>query len=330
MIATIAGALVPAVVTLMLGYLAARRRDFGSTDAPILTRMVIAYALPLAIFADTVRTTRAELVQDLPLVIALTAAVIGLYCVVFVACRVLFRFPRNESVLFALAASAPDAPFFGPAVIGYLYGPGGSIPVAVGSILINLTVVPLTVILLTVYAGPGAVQPDGRSAAAPGAVPDAPRSADMAAKVVVALKEPLVWLPLLGFLIVLGGIPVPALLTESLSLLGRAASGVALFAAGVILAGYRVTVTGPVLFVVLVKNVLQPAVVWVGLLTLGYTSPLLGEAVVTAALPVVTIVAMLGVRYQVAKTEAASALFISMTATLVTVGAFIALTSGRN
>ena len=95
-----------------------------------------------------------------------------------------------------------------------------------------------------------------------------------------------------------------------------------------ILAGYRVTVTWPVLFVVFVKNVLQPALVWAGLLALGYTNPLLGEATVTAALPVITITAMLGVRYQVARTEAASALFLSMTATLLTVGLFIALTSG--
>jgi malonate transporter and related proteins len=315
MIATIAGALVPAVVTLMLGYLAARRRDFGSTDAPVLTRVVIAYALPLAIFAGTVRTTRAELGQDLPLLAALAAAVIGLYGVVFVTCRALFRFPRNESVLFALAASAPDAPFFGPAVVGYLYGAGGSIPIAIGSLLINLTVVPLTVILLSVGAGPEA-----------GHGP-APR-AGVAAGVVAALKEPLVWLPLLGFLVVLLGIPMPALLTESFELLGRAASGVALFAAGIILAGYHVKVTGPVLFVVFVKNVLQPALVWVGLLSLGYTNPLLGEAVVTAALPMITIVAMLGVRYQVAKTEAASALFISMMGALITVGVFIALTGG--
>ena len=49
----------------------------------------------------------------------------------------------------------------------------------------------------------------------------------------------------------------------------------------------------------------------------------LGEAVVTAALPMLVIVAMLGVQYQVAETEAASALFISMVGSLITMGAFI-------
>ena len=329
MIATISGALVPAVVADMLGYLAARRRDFGSSDAPILTRMVITYALPLAVFVGTVRTTRASLGQDLPLLIALAAAVISVYCVIFVVCRYRLRLSPAVSVLFAMAASAPDAPFFGPAVVGYLYGTGGSIPVAIGSLLINITVVPLTVVLLSVYAGQGTAQPQGRSApvATPEQAPYTLTRADVVGKMVVAFKEPLVWLPLLGFIIVLSGIPMPTLLTDSLELLGRAASGVALFAAGVILAGYRVKVTGSVLFLVFVKNIVQPALVWVALLALGYTSPLLGEAVVTAALPMVTIVAMLGVRYQVAQTEATSALFISIMATLITVVIFIAITN---
>ena len=222
MIATISGALVPAVVTVMLGYVAARRRDFGSNDAPILTRMVITYALPLAIFVGTVRTTRASLVQELPLLIALAAAVIGVYCVIFVVCRYRLRLSPAVSVLFAMAASAPDAPFFGPAVVGYLYGTGGSIPVAIGSLLINITVVPLTVVLLSVYAGQGAAQPQGRAtlpAAAPEQAPCTLTRAEVVGKMVVALKEPLVWLPLLGFFIVLRSIPMPALLTDSLELL---------------------------------------------------------------------------------------------------------------
>jgi len=55
---TILGALLPMVVTFLLGFVAAWRRDFGPKDASILNRMVLVYAVPLALFAGTVSTRR--------------------------------------------------------------------------------------------------------------------------------------------------------------------------------------------------------------------------------------------------------------------------------
>jgi malonate transporter and related proteins len=72
---------------------------------------------------------------------------------------------------------------------------------------------------------------------------------------------------------------------------------------------------------------LQPALVWGGLLALGYTNPLLGEAAVTAALPMVVLLVMLSVQYRVGQKETASALFISIIASLGTTSFFIFLTS---
>jgi hypothetical protein len=61
MLETILGALLPMVVTFLLGFVAARRADFGPTDAAILNRMALRYAVPLMLFAGTVSTPRAEL-----------------------------------------------------------------------------------------------------------------------------------------------------------------------------------------------------------------------------------------------------------------------------
>jgi len=43
MLATIAGALLPVVVPVLLGYLAARHHRFGQEDAAVLNRMVLGY-----------------------------------------------------------------------------------------------------------------------------------------------------------------------------------------------------------------------------------------------------------------------------------------------
>ena len=113
MLNTILSALLPMVVTFLLGFVAAWRHDFATKDATILNRMVLVYAVPLALFAGTVSTPRAELSQDIPLVIALCIAIMGLYAATFLLSRFAFRVRPGISALAALTASAPAVPFVG-------------------------------------------------------------------------------------------------------------------------------------------------------------------------------------------------------------------------
>jgi malonate transporter and related proteins len=314
MLEATAAALLPAIITIMLGYLAARHHDFQSKDAPILNRMVMTYALPIALFLATVSTTRAALFKDVVLLIALFVAIVGLYGAVFLVCRFAFKLSLGLSALFAMGASVPNSNFVGSVVLGSVYGPTSGVVVAIAAVLQQVTVIPLTIIMLSLDAGRIASQ--GES----------PRT-DVPKSVVEAIKQPVVWVPVLGFATVLLGVAVPKLVSDSLVLLGNASSGVALFSAGIILAGYAITVSGRVLSLVTIKNIIQPVLVWGGLLLLGYKNPLLGEAVVTAALPMMVLLVMLSVQYRVGEKEAASALFISIIASLVTTSFFIFLTS---
>src|SRR3984885_8264128 len=152
MLDTILSALLPMVFTFLLGFLAAQRHDFGSKDASTLNRMVLLYAVPMALFAGTVTTSRAALSRDIPLVIALCVGIIGLYGVVFLLCRVAFHMQVSTSALSALTASAPAVPFVGPAALGDLFGGLSAIPIATGSLVINITVVPITMLLLAFEA----------------------------------------------------------------------------------------------------------------------------------------------------------------------------------
>ena len=113
MLTTILGALLPMVVTLLLGFVAGWHHDFRPKDAWILNRLVLLYSVPLALFAGMVGTPRAELRQDTPLIFALCVAVVGLYGVVFLLSRFAFRFRVGTSALAALTASAPAIPFVG-------------------------------------------------------------------------------------------------------------------------------------------------------------------------------------------------------------------------
>jgi malonate transporter and related proteins len=314
---TVLGALLPMVVTFVLGFIAAWHRDFGRNDASILNRVVLLYAVPLALFAGTVTTSRAALSQDIPLVIALCVAIIALYGLVFLFSRIIFRVPTSVSALHALAASAPAVPFVGPAVLGDLFGGLSAVPIAVASLVINLAVVPVTILLLT-------LDTTGRTSLA---AKDNEHLAALTTKLAETVKQPIVWAPILAFIVVLSGLHIPQLIVHSLSLLGSASGGVALFASGIVLASGKMKANSHVWLLVFLKNILQPALVLGGLRWVGYGEPIVSEAVLTTAIPTMPIVIMFALQYRVAQAEAASAVFLSVIGSVVTMGVFIALTS---
>ena len=62
----------------------------------------------------------------------------------------------------------------------------------------------------------------------------------------------------IGVILVLSGHSLPTLLINALTLLGQSASGVALFAAGIILAVHNVSVSGRAVALVFLKNIAEP------------------------------------------------------------------------
>ena len=319
------------VVTVLLGFVAAWHHDFGPKDAPILNRMVLVYAVPLALFAGTVTTSRAQLSQDIPLVIALGVSIIALYGVVLLLCRWTFRLPMNISALTALAAAAPAVPFVGPAILGDLFGSASAIPISIASLAINLTVVPATLLLLSVSVAEGDSLGTGTGTGAQQgkAVVSRPGSqlSILTAKLGETIKEPIVWAPVLGFLFVLAGLRIPQIIVHSLSMLGQASGGVALFASGIVLAAAPIKVNRRVLSAVFLKIILQPALVLLALRWLGYRNPIVNEAVLTTAIPCMPIVIMFAVKYRIAESEAASAVLLSVIGSVITMGIFLLLTS---
>ena len=248
-----------------------------------------------------------------------------MYGVVFVLSRVVFAVSIGASALAALVASAPAVPFMGPAILGHFFGQTSAIPIAIASLVINLTVVPVTILFLSLdpVSGSRNGEHQGRQCAMPRrAVLSA-----VAGKLGETVRQPLVWAPVIAFAVVLSGVAVPPLLLDALSLLGHATGGVSLFAAGVILASSRVNISWQVMLLVSLKNVVQPALVLGGLRWFGLPQSDLSEAVLTMAIPAMPIVAMLALQYRVAEAVAASSLFFSVIGSVITLAVFILLTS---
>jgi malonate transporter and related proteins len=314
MVETILSALAPIVFTLLLGFVAAWRHDFGPKEASVLNRMVLLYTVPLALFVGTVGTPRTDLVQDIAFVVAIFVVIVGFYVLVFVLFNFVFRFSLSECVLAALAASSPAVPFMGPAILGDLFGKTSAVTIAIASLVINLIVVPVTILGLALARTPAAITGSATTHSA------------FTEKLLETVKQPIVWAPVLAFVFVLCNVRVPSIVDHGLSLLGQATSGVALFASGIMLAAYKIQIDRTALSLALLKNIVQPALVLVGLRSLGYGAPIVPEAVLTTAIPSMPIVIVLAVQYHVLEGRASSALFLSVIGSMFTIGVFIALT----
>src|SRR6202162_51237 len=204
-----------------------------------------------------------RLVQDIAFVVAIFVAMVGLYALVFLLFRFVFRVSLSESVLAALTASAPAVPFMGPAILGDLFGKASAVTIAIAALIINLIVVPITILGLAL-----GTTPIGTKA------PPTTRHSAFTEKLLETVKEPIVWAPVLAFVLVLCNVRIPSIVDHGLSLLGQATGGVALFASGIMLATYKISIDWSAVFLVLLKNIAQPALVLAGLLWLGYGAPI--------------------------------------------------------
>ena len=230
-------------------------------------------------------------------------------------------------------------------VLGYLFGAASAIPIAVSALVMNIIQVPVTLVLLSIATAPAQDKPLATSsgaqptaAAAQAATATAPpgtrsstgavsgRGLGLGRHVLAAVKEPVVWMPVAGLVLVLAGVGIPASLVASFKLLGAATGGVALFASGIILYAQRVTVNRAVAAIVAARNIIVPGLLWAVLAAAGMPHALLREAVLTMAIPVASIVVILAVQYKQAQREMASSLFFSTVLSIVTLGVFIALT----
>lgn len=311
---TIIGALLPIGVVLLLGYFSGWHKDFSGDQATTLNRMVMLYALPLLLFGSTVSISRSRLLENVPLALAVAAGMVGSFFVVLLAARFAFQRDLGTSALQALTIGGPAVPFVGVSVLGYVFGPANeSIPVISASLAMNLVQVPVCFILLSAAAA--------RSGDAKAARPS------LLSHVIAAVREPIVWAPILAIILVVSGIRLPKVVSQSMLLLGQATGGVALFASGIMLFARRVSFNWTVALNAVARNLIVPAVFWGALVVLKLPPAAVREAVITLAIPTAAMAVILAVQFKIAEQEMASSLLFSTVFSIPTMGAFMLLTA---
>lgn len=330
---TTIGALIPVAFILLLGYLAGRHHAFDDDQTAGLNELALNFALPASLLVSMATIKRASLLSEVPLLGVLVIVLGGGYLLFYALARKLGHRTHVDSALLALATANCAIPVYGTAVLGGLFPKVGPVVVPLGALVINIAQVPVALALLdsgaradqrtagAVAAAAGSSAPSASSGTttktvtAPAAAPSP--SVSLGSTILSTLKKPLVIAPLAGIAYSLTGLSVPKVAASSLTLLGEATSGVALFAAGIILVSNPPHFSRLVISLLAVKAIALPAAAYALVSIFSVSGQLSQQTVVAFTLPTGVLVVQLSLRYKTFTREAASMMFFSTILTFV-------------
>lgn len=304
----ILGAILPVIITVLIGYISGKRKDFNWQQAGDINKIVMLYALPLSIFSNMVMTPRHIVMSMGPVAIAIILALILSFLIPLAIARYICKRSLALSTLQALAIGSPAVPFIGTSVLAFLFGTVSASLITVSSITQNVFQLPLVMILMSVATG------------------DKSQNISFATRVINAIKQPVVWSPVVALILVLMDIHIPETVSMSLGLLGKASGGLALFAAGIVLYTRSIVITSTTIITVIARNILVPGACYLILLKMGFSMEQIKQVVLTMAIPVGSIAIIIAMQYKSGEQEMASTMALSIITSIITMGAFIFLT----
>ncbi|MCT8156204.1 AEC family transporter, partial [Klebsiella aerogenes] len=284
------------------------RKDFNWQHAGDINKIVMLYALPLSIFSNMVMTPRHIVLSMGPVAIAIILALILSFLIPLAIARYICKRSLALSTLQALAIGSPAVPFIGTSVLAFLFGTVSASLITVSSITQNVFQLPLVMILMSVATG------------------DKSQNISFATRVINAIKQPVVWSPVVALILVLMDIHIPETVSMSLGLLGKASGGLALFAAGIVLYTRSIVITSATIITVIARNILVPGACYLILLKMGFSMEQIKQVVLTMAIPVGSIAIIIAMQYKSGEQEMASTMALSIITSIITMGAFIFLT----
>jgi predicted permease len=308
----IINALVPVAFVIFLGFLSGKTKIIKVDDSGVLAALALNFCLPSMLFVATAQMTMSQL-SNWQFFLGVALGLIVVYGFALGVSKYAFRKPISDSSLQALNSAFPNMAFMGVPVLTAVIGTSAVLSVVVGNLISSFVLLPLTLTLLEA----GKPQKAGTS----------PRTVALNS-ILGAIKQPLVWAPLLGIVFAVSKIPLPDVAAKSFTLIGEATSGVALFALGLVLSGQKLQIGVSAALNVTLKIFAQPLVMWLLAIALGVTGVYRREMILLGALPTASMTAMFAVRYKDYIPESDATILVSTVISVVTLGICIALTAG--
>ncbi len=312
MIQLLANALVPIFVGLLFGYAAGLLKIVDNKDVKSLVSFLMTFALPCSLFVIIARTPRQLLWGQAGAAVVLAIVYVAVFVAAYYVSRNLGKDTAANSAVLALTLGFPNHAGVGIPLLLAVYGPAASVSVAVGLAVGAITITPITLTIL-----------ESRTSAG--------RTLSPAARIRIslwrALQKPVFWAPVLGVLAAVVKFHMPIYLDKSLTILGDATEGTALFVTGLITSAQRFNLNWGVGWAVLGKNVIQPALCLAMALLLGMPLEETRFVVLLSAIPSGFFGILFGKGFDATPEVASSSLVATTVLSVVTLGGWIVFLS---
>jgi predicted permease len=309
-IPTLAFALTPIFFGLLLGYFAGIRGFVDNRDVHSLVRFVMNFALPCSLFLAIAHTDPRMLRSQAGLTVVLGLVYLALFFVTLFFERKMFGAGAADSAVLALTLAFPNATAVGIPLLDALYGPSAAAASAMGIAIGAVTISPITLAILEHST------PKGHAVS---------QAAQIRSSLWKAVKRPVVWAPVLGVLAALVKLHLPDFANRSLTVMGNATAGTALFLTGLIVSAQRFRLDGRVMAAIVAKNLLQPAlclgIAWM----IGLSVVETRYAVLIAAIPCGFFGLVFGKGFNSSPLTASSSLIFSYVVGIATLAGWIVL-----
>ncbi|WP_368909586.1 AEC family transporter [Proteus penneri] len=299
---TILSALGPIILGLLVGWLSGKYGFIKREYSQAFADFVVKIALPFALFLAATQASP-SIFYNIDYLLALALGLLISYLIGFLGGKFFFKHDKKNSAMQALSASFPDMTYCGPPVLLATVGSSGLIAMVIGNLIYTIIILPFTMMIISgTKQGKGIFQ-----------------------SLLNAISQPLVFLPIFGAILAILGIKLPEILQNSVNEIGKTSGGVALFFLGLLISGIKLKVNTEIIFNVIIKNIVQGALILGVGFALGLETELLKAVFLIGVLPTATAVPALAISYKTYTDMATGTVLLSTLCSLFSIIGGIAI-----
>ncbi|WP_337237264.1 AEC family transporter [Proteus faecis] len=299
---TILSALGPIILGLLVGWLSGKYGFIKREYSQAFADFVVKIALPFALFLAATQASP-SIFYNIDYLLALALGLLISYLIGFLGGKLFFKHDKKNSAMQALSVSFPDMAYCGPPVLLATVGSSGLIAMVIGNLIYTIIILPFTMMIISgTKQGKGIFQ-----------------------SLLNAISQPLVFLPIFGAILAILGIKLPEILQNSVNEIGKTSGGVALFFLGLLISGINLKVNTEIIFNVIIKNIVQGALILGIGFALGLETELLKAVFLIGVLPTATAVPALAISYKTYTDMATGTVLLSTLCSLFSIIGGIAI-----
>ena len=305
----IVGALLPIYVGLLIGYVAGKRGMVDNQNVKTINVMLMTFMVPLTMFIAIARTPRDVIIPNLTLILVIGVSMLILYLASLWIQQKFFKLSLAEGVVQSLTIAFPNYASIGIPLTLPLFGDQAALLVAIAIAAGSIFVTPIALAQLAM----GTSAPDEEVSV----------KKEFIKGLIGAVKTPVFFLPVIGLIWAIIGIPMPKLAATAFQPITMATGGVGLFLTGLLLSAQKIKINTNVSVSTLLSNVIQPLLTFGIAVLIGINHEAVVQAVILMAIPSAFFGLVFGATVNVRPAVSGATLLVSSLIGIITISVFL-------